>query len=145
MIKKTILLLLFNLFFTAFVGADTVVFQRCILLFDNGVEIKEVLGAHTPEQQQKGLSGRKSPGKGMIFSFVGNEPAYFWMHNTHFPLSIGFFDQQGRLFKVTDMQANTDDVHSSESPAQYALELPLGRFNQLGLNTGVALVKKDCQ
>ncbi len=145
MIKKTILLILINLFFVVCVWADTVVFQQCTLFFDNGVEIRKVFEAHTPEQMQKGLSGRESPGNGMIFSFSENEPVYFWMHDTHFPLSIGFFDQQGTLFKVKDMQANTDDVHSSVLPAQYALELPLGHFNALGLKTGVTLVKKDCQ
>ena len=131
--------------FSARVQADDLFSQRCTLFFDNGVTIKEVFLAQTPKQKEKGLSGRKSPGNGMLFSFTENEPVYFWMHNTHFPLSIGFFDQDGQLFRITDMQADTDDVHSSEMPAKFALELPLGQFGQLELNEGIRLLKQDCQ
>ncbi len=143
--KKTGFVIIVYLILSTFVWADNLYFQRCTLSFDSGVEIKGVLWAQTPQQQAKGLSGRKSPKNGMLFSFKGNEPVYFWMRNTHFPLSIGFFDQNGQLFKVADMQADTDDVHSSDLPAKYALELPLGQFSQFGLNDGVRLLNWNCE
>ena len=119
-------------------------YRVCSLHFSNKVVLTDIPLAETQEQQTKGLSGRLDIGQGMLFRFPYPEQLTFWMRNTLVPLSIGFFDEQGRLFKIEEMQANTDDLHFSGQEAIDALELPQGQFQTLGLPVGTKLLERRC-
>jgi len=61
--------------------------------------------AETPEQQMRGLMYRTELAEdhGMVFLFPRATDAGFWMKNTKIPLSIAFFDQNGRIVRILDM------------------------------------------
>jgi uncharacterized membrane protein (UPF0127 family) len=75
--------------------------------------------------------------QGMLFDF--KEPGHyrFWMKNTLIPLSIAFMDKEGRVLKITDMEAQ-DTVHFHASPPEtyYALEANRGWFQRHNVKEG---------
>lgn len=64
--------------------------------------------ARTTAEQEKGLSHRKqplSPQEGMLFWFDPPRPqAIFWMKDTHIPLTLLYFDHDGRLVSQHTLQ-----------------------------------------
>ncbi|EMP3151360.1 DUF192 domain-containing protein [Salmonella enterica] len=119
--------------------------EICTLHFSDGVRLDDVPVAKTQEQQARGLMRRDDVGPGMLFSWPDSSERVFWMHNTPTALSIGFFDSNGRLFAIKDMQPNSDEYHFSDQPAQDALELAQGEFRTLGLVVGSQLLRRDCR
>lgn len=117
----------------------------CDLHFSNGQSLKSVPVATTLPQMEKGLSQRKDIGPGMLFAWPQAEPRTFWMRDTWVPLSIGFFDEAGKLFKIEDMQPNSDTHHESGLPARYALELSAGQYPIVGLRPGDSLSVGECK
>ena len=104
--------------------------------------------ADSDELREQGLMGRLKLGddEGMIFIFDTAEVQGFWMKNTKVALSIGFFDDDGKLFQVTDMEpASAIDlspkVYSSIRPARYALEEPKGWFKRKKISVNQAQLK----
>lgn len=87
---------------------------------------------------------RDDAGTGMLFSWTTAEPRIFWMRDTWIPLTIGFFDENGMLFSVQNMQPESDDYHFSIQPALDALELSLGQFEIHGLREGVRMTGRTC-
>lgn len=95
--------------------------------------------AETPSQWQKGLMGRTElpDGAGMLFVYPDSRPRNFWMRNTPIPLSIGFFDAEGNLFAMLDMEPYHDQtLYSSGDAAQFALEVPRGWFERNEITLG---------
>ncbi len=73
--------------------------------------------------------------------FVYPEPtlASFHMSNVKAPLDIGFFDEHGLLFNVLRMDVYEDDerhLYSPNKPFQFALESPVGFFEESMLSPG---------
>ncbi|MCY4148580.1 MAG: DUF192 domain-containing protein [Gammaproteobacteria bacterium] len=73
--------------------------------------------------------------------FVYTEPIQgsFHMSNVKAPLDIGFFDGQGTLIDVLRMDVYTDDaqpLYSPNKPYQFALETPVGFFEESMLSPG---------
>ena len=126
---------------------DTVapVQRSCRVVFANGAELAAVPLAETPEQQMRGLSRRHDVGSGMWFAFAAPQPLRFWMRDTWQPLSIGFIDEAGVLFQISDMQPDTLDVHASSRVGVAALELPQGKFAALGVQAGSKVALLGCQ
>ena len=62
----------------------------------------EIEIAITPQERQKGLSGRDSlpHNHGMLFVYHKPSIVSFWMKETRFPLDLLFFDKQGTLLEV---------------------------------------------
>lgn len=96
--------------------------------------------AQTPEQQQFGLMyiHKLKPNEGMLFDFGTESKRSFWMKNTFIPLSIGYFDAQGKLFEIIDMEPvkselETPKSYPSSKPARYALEMNQGWFMKNGI------------
>ena len=94
--------------------------------------------AQTPEAQSHGLKGRKHLGKdeGMLFIFEREDYHGFWMKDTLLPLSIAFFDKDGRIVWITDMKPLTSDSHVPPKPIRYALEMNKGWFSSHGVKVG---------
>jgi uncharacterized protein len=119
--------------------------EVCDLSFTGNVQLRGVPVARTKEQQAKGLSNRDDAGPGMLFAFDPPGKLAFWMRDTRIPLSIAFVSEDGTLFIIEDMQAESDDYHLSMKPAKYALELAQGQFAREGLAVGSRLTKAECR
>jgi uncharacterized membrane protein (UPF0127 family) len=101
--------------------------------------------ADSPAERQQGLMGRTSlgTGDGMIFVFGdeadGPVTSGFWMKDTLIPLSVAFWDEDGRIVGIRDMQPCTEDpcpTYSSPKPYVGALEVNVGFFSEHGVTTG---------
>ncbi|MEN2982247.1 MAG: DUF192 domain-containing protein [Thermus sp.] len=97
--------------------------------------------ADTPERQAQGLMFRKALGEeeGMVFLFPSPTAGGFWMKNTLIPLSIAFFDRQGTILRILDMEpcrADPCPVYYPGVVYQGALEVNRGWFQRRGLTPG---------
>ncbi len=100
--------------------------------------------ARTTAEQERGLMGRTSlpESTGMLFVFDAPRALNFWMKNTLIPLDILYFDAQGALVNTATMQPCTSTVdaecvlYPSDSPAQYALEVPAGYVGRERIGKG---------
>ncbi|TFU17193.1 DUF192 domain-containing protein [Thermus tengchongensis] len=97
--------------------------------------------ADTPERQAQGLMFRKSLGEdeGMVFLFPTPTAGGFWMKNTLIPLSIAFFDRQGVILRILDMEPCRKDPCPVYYPGvvyQGALEVNQGWFQRQSLTPG---------
>lgn len=97
--------------------------------------------AETEEDRAKGLMGRTSlpDDHGMVFIFFEKHSGGFWMKNTLIPLSIAFFDQEGDILEILDMEPCEKDPCPSYDPGvPYwgALEVERGAFDDWGVSVG---------
>jgi hypothetical protein len=106
-----------------------------------GTVMLEVQVADTATERRTGLMGRESvdPYDGM--AFVWDEPvqATFWMKDTRIPLSIAFWDDQGRIISILDMDPCTADPCPSYGPGEPfvgAVEVGRGTFAMRGVAVG---------
>jgi len=92
----------------------------------------------TEEEKAKGLMFREKLGKdeGMLFVYAGEARLSFWMKNTRIPLSIAFLDKNGKIVDIQDMVPFSLETRTSALPAQYALEMNQGWFQQHGISIG---------
>ncbi len=79
---------------------------------------------------------RLAASSGMIFIFPDERPVSMWMKNTPIPLSVAFIDSSGRIINIEAMQPNSEQTHSSNGPAKYALEMNQGWFSKHGIESG---------
>ena len=77
-----------------------------VLHGDRGPVRIEVEEADTPAERRHGLMGRTSlaADEGMVFLFEGPVTSEFWMKDTLIPLSIAFWDEEGRIVGIRDME-----------------------------------------
>jgi uncharacterized membrane protein (UPF0127 family) len=108
---------------------------------DDGTVSLDVQVADTPEERQTGLMGRESlsPYDGM--AFVWEEPVVgtFWMKDTVIPLSIAFWDDDGRIVSILDMDPCTEDpcpTYGPDEPFIGAVEVDRGTFERHGVGLG---------
>ena len=91
-------------------------------------------------ERQRGLMGRTALGedKGMLFVFDGEQELSFWMKGTLIPLSVAYMDSEGRIVDIQDMKPLDDEPphYASAEPAQYALEVNQGFFDERGVEVG---------
>lgn len=118
--------------------------KQCTLVFDNHITLNHVPLAETLSQQKQGLSGKENSKNGMFFTFSHPQRVGFWMKDTSIPLSIGFFDNNGVLISIENMEPKTKKLYFSAGNAKYALELPQGQFEKIGLKLSNQILKSDC-
>ena len=106
-----------------------------------GIVSLEVQVADTPSERQTGLMGREtlSPFDGM--AFVWGEPVEgsFWMKDTLIPLSIAFWDEDGRIISILDMDPCAGDPCPSYGPDEPfigAVEVRQGTLARRGVAVG---------
>ena len=116
-----------------------------VLLGDQGPVRVSVEEADSPAERERGLMDRTSLGanEGMIFLFddVADGPVttQFWMKDTLLPLSVAFWDEDGRIVGIQDMDPCTEDpcpTYGSPEPYVGALEVNDGFFAEHGVTTG---------
>ena len=103
------------------------------------VEVRVEIADDSAEQAQ-GLMNRTSLGedRGMLFVFDSENTLSFWMKNTLIPLSVAYIDSEGRIVDIQKMEPLDDEPpnYVSEEPAQYALEVNQGFFEERGVEVG---------
>ena len=94
--------------------------------------------ARTYEERERGLMYREelAKGHGMIFVFPDAQTRSFWMKNTFIPLDIAYLDAELRIIDIQAMEPENLDSHPSALPAMFALEVPLGWFEEVGIAVG---------
>jgi uncharacterized membrane protein (UPF0127 family) len=96
--------------------------------------------ADNASEHARGLMYRTTlaENRGMLFIFEGEQTLSFTMKNTLIPLSIAFIGSEGRIVDIQDMKPLDDDPPSyvSARPAQYALEVNQGFFEERGVEVG---------
>lgn len=105
-----------------------------------------VLLAESEEQRQRGLMHRRWLGQdeGLLMIFPEPREVSLWMLNTRIPLDVGFFDQQGVLTAVLQMEPDGGrTLHHSPPATRYALEMNRGWFRRHRLQPGVRLRLED--
>jgi uncharacterized membrane protein (UPF0127 family) len=100
--------------------------------------------AETAEARATGLMGRLVLGEdeGMVFLFDGPTDGPFWMKDTLIPLSIAFWDGDGRIQAILDMDPCRADPCPLYSPGVTyvgAVEVNQGWFQRHQVRTGDAV------
>jgi len=106
---------------------------------EDEVEVRVEIADDLDEQTQ-GLMHRTAlaENRGMLFVYTDEEARSFWMKNTLIPLSIAYIDSDGRIVDIQDMKPLDDEPphYVSVEPAQYALEVNQGFFDERGVKVG---------
>ena len=97
--------------------------------------------AQTVAQRERGLMGRRelAVDSGMLFRFDEVRRHGLWMKGTPLPLSAAFFDEDGLLVDVIDLEPFNTEIRCSKRPARYALEMNQGWFDERGVELGARL------
>jgi uncharacterized membrane protein (UPF0127 family) len=106
-----------------------------------------LLLADTPAERRRGLMevrDRDLDGHdAMLFVFAEDTTTGFWMRNTPMPLSIAYLDAGGELVSTADMAPCPDRSdcprYQAAGPFRYALEVPRGRLDDLGIVPGATV------
>jgi uncharacterized protein len=77
---------------------------------------------------------------GMLFRFDADTTSAFYMRNVPVPLSIAWFDAEGRFVSATDMAPCPDQegcpTYPPPAPYRVALEVLQGGLGRLGIGPG---------
>jgi uncharacterized protein len=97
--------------------------------------------AETEEQRAFGLMMRESlpEDEGMLFVFFEDSTSAFTMRNTLIPLSVAFFDFDGEILKILDMEPCEEEPCPSYDPGvtyRGALEVNQGAFESWDVGVG---------
>lgn len=99
--------------------------------------------ADTPARRQRGLMYATGlpPANAMIFVFE-NPPVHsgFWNDNVPIDLHVAFLDAEGRILEFVTLEARSREIRRPSQPYSYALEMPAGRYAELGIAVGDRLV-----
>ena len=108
---------------------------------DDDTALFNVEVADTPEERAYGLMNRESlpDDSGMLFVFFEPASSGFWMKDTPLPLSIAFFDRDGEIIAMYDMDpCEKDPCKTYRPPQRYwgALEVKQGVLEEQGVEVG---------
>ena len=95
-----------------------------------------------PATQARGLMHRETLGENRGMLFISDRPRRqsYWMRNTHVPLDIGFFTEDGTLREVYPLfPLDETRVVSRRDDIFYALEMNRGWFRRNGVRAGDTL------
>lgn len=103
--------------------------------------------ADTPEQRERGLSGRASlpDDYGLLFAFEEDSTPSFWMKDMRFPIDIVWIAADGRIAGITPGVApeTYPEAFSPPEPVRYVLEIAAGEAARRGYARGVVLPIPD--
>jgi len=100
--------------------------------------------AETTAQVQRGLMGRSDLAgyDGMVFRFPEDSSAGFYMQDVPVPLTVAWFDAQGRFVSSADMATCPDvncPTYRPAGPYRFALEVLSGGLGRLAVGPGSVL------
>ena len=108
---------------------------------DGGLVELDVEVADEDDERSAGLMNRErlDPESGMVF--LWDEPLHttFWMKDTLIPLSIAFWNEEGRIVAILDMEpcrADPCPSYDPETEFEGALEVNQGFFDKRGVEVG---------
>ena len=104
--------------------------------------------ADTNDERALGLMGRTSlpEDAGMIFVYPEPTEGGYWMKNTLIPLSIAFYDVDGTILRILDMEpCRSDPCRVYDPGVRYAgaLEVNQGAFERWGVDEGDRLELRE--
>ena len=99
-----------------------------------------VLVANTSERRSRGMmywSGLP-PNSGMIFIWEQTRPqgGGFWNRNVPIDLSVAWLDRDGVILEFSTLFAEDETVKSPQHEYYFVLEMPKGRFEEMGIRIG---------
>ena len=112
------------------------------------VEIQRALGTMTigvlvadnSERRTRGLMHWTDlpPRSGMIFIWENSRPRSdgFWNRNVPMDLHVAWLAQDGTILGFATLIAFDEEIKRSADAYYYALEMPRGRFEELGIGVG---------
>lgn len=109
----------------------------------DGQEVSVVVEvADREETRNRGFMEREviPDGTGMVFVFDRDQVLSFWMKNTPHPLSIAYIDSTGRIRDIYHMTPFSMASWTSTVSVRYALEVPQGWFEKVGVGIGDKVV-----
>ncbi len=95
--------------------------------------------ADNDAERAEGLMWRRymPENEGMLFIFGDQELLTFWMKNTYIPLDMVFANKEGKIVRIyPDATPLSEASISSNSPAQYVVEVNAGFCAKYGINVG---------
>jgi uncharacterized protein len=122
---------------------DVPTFPPAKVLIDTGDDsvLVDAEVAEKPEQTAFGLMYRETlkEDAGMVFLFFEPQTGGFYMKNTLIPLSIAYFDAEGYIVSILDMEpcdADPCPTYDPDSPYFGALEVNQGAFEEWDVDVG---------
>ncbi len=73
---------------------------------------------------------------GVFYVYDQEQPLSYWTKDVPIPLSVAYIDSRGRIVDIQDMQPLDETLHPFAEPAQYALEVNQGFFEERGIEVG---------
>ena len=126
--------------------SDNIDYTPLVIVAANGTTAHlQVEIAETPQQLETGLSNRDELplDTGMLFVIKQRGPG-FWMKDTHVALSVAFIGECGQIVDIQDMQPLSLDIHSTDQPYSFGLEVAQGWFANNGITVGdIVSLPKD--
>jgi uncharacterized protein len=115
---------------------------------DDGEKEIAVEIADTDDERAVGLMGRTSlpADAGMLFVYPGPTEGAYWMKDTLIPLSIAFYDVDGTILRILDMEPcrrNPCPVYDPGVRYAGALEVNQGAFERWGVREGDRLELRE--
>jgi uncharacterized protein len=115
--------------------------SRVVISTSTGDVPVQVEVADDEDERARGLMGRTDldEGAGMVFLFPEATRGAFWMKDTLIPLSIAFYDADGRILRILDMEPCREDpcpVYDPGVAYRGALEVNRGAFERWGVREG---------
>lgn len=100
--------------------------------------------ADTVAERTAGLSGRTELGTdtGMLF-VIPQRGLGFWMKDTLIPLSVAFIGQCGEIVFIADMEPQSLEMHDTDEPYSFGLEVNQGWFADHGISVGARVGLPD--
>lgn len=122
-------------------GAETLPTGTLRIQSQNGDVELLVEIAETGSDRSRGLQGRSELAENSGMAFVFDEPEHgpFTMDDTAIPLSIAFWDEDGRIVDILDMNPCRTDpcpLYESRSAFVGAVEVNQGFFRDHGVAVG---------
>jgi len=116
-----------------------VVGEELTIATDDGDRSFSVEIADDDRERALGLMFRREmeDGEGMLFDFVVEQPASFWMKNTYIPLDMLFIKADGTIDSIAERTTPLSEKSvPSKGPVRFVLEINGGLSDQLGIEPG---------
>jgi uncharacterized protein len=122
-------------------GSDRDAGAQAVIATGDGEVVVDVEVADTERERRRGLMGRHAlaDDAGMVFVFPETVSGAFWMKDTLIPLSIAFYDEDGRILRILDMAPCRQDpcrLYDPRVAYRGALEVNRGAFERWGIAEG---------